>query len=562
MQLINLKVFINQKLIRDIPFKQGLNLITNKRGVGRSGNSVGKSTLSRVIDYLFLASIESIYVDEEFKKANEEIEHLLKTSHVFSTLEFIGIDKNTHSISRNLCIEKSDRTFFFDAKEVDEDEYERNIQEYFFDIKTIRPSVRFIAHKFIRNDSHRMLNTTKFLNKSASAKDYGELFLYLFGFKNTALLTEKREASNAMSKRKKNSAAVNSLVKEQKPSSEIKIYARQASELERDLLKFDYSPEFSDPIGMLSSLQAQEDVITERALATERKIENITRTIELLTQQGGNYLVNELRAIYTFAGVSINGALQEFENVLSFHDNLVAKKKQFLSIDLPELRDAYQTYENELLDIQKARSKIFSNMRSTESISSITSKLKSLGDLKVTLGKLEGLVDQQQKAAEDLRKADESLSVILSSIANEIDYVSKFESVLNKKFGEVTDIIHAEKYEFSLNFDSETGNCTPEVIATSSNPEGGKKKAEVIAFDFSYIQTVDELKAKRPVFVFHDGIEDIDQKQIDDIFNLARRLPGQQIVSMLSDKLTEDMYKDYLKDSILLLSEDDKFFST
>lgn len=562
MQLINLKVFINQKLIRDIPFKQGLNLITNKRGVGRSGNSVGKSTLSRVVDYLFLASIESIYVDEEFKKANEEIEHLLKTSHVFSTLEFIGIDKKPHSISRNLCIEKSDRTFFFDTKGVDEDEYERNIQEYFFDVKTIRPSVRFIANKFIRNDSHRMLNTTKFLNKSASAKDYGELFLYLFGFKNTALLTEKREASNAMAKRKKNSAAVNFLVKEQKPSSEIKIYARQASELERDLLKFDYSPEFSDPIGMLSSLQAQEDVITERALATERKIENITRTIELLTQQGGNYLVNELRAIYAFAGVSINGALQELENVLSFHDNLVAKKKQFLSIDLPELHDAYQTYKNELLDIQKTRSKIFSNMRSTESISSITSKLKSLGDLKVTLGKLEGLVDQQQKAAEDLRKADESLSVILSSIANEINYVSKFESVLNKKFGEVTDIIHAEKYEFSLNFDSETGNCTPEVIAISSNPEGGKKKAEVIAFDFSYIQAVDELKTKRPVFVFHDGIEDIDQKQIDDIFNLARRLPGQQIVSMLSDKLTEDMYKDYLKDSILLLSEDDKFFCT
>ncbi len=560
MELNNLKILINSRVAREVKFNQGLNLITNKKGIGRSGNSVGKSTLSRVVDYLFLGSIDPIYIDEEFKKPNEKIESLFTNSEVEAQLTFIGLDMQLHVISRNLCVAQSNRKFYLDGRATSEAIYEVMVQKLCFDVSTKRPSVRSIAPKFIRNDSHRMLNTTKFLDQHVGSKDYSELFLYLFGFKNTTLLTEKRDASNLVSRRKRNSTALNAIVKEQKPATEIEMYKEGVQQLERDFLKFDYSPEYINPVARLSELQIKENDIVETTLGVNRKIENIKRTVDILEKQGGNYLVNEVRAIYEFASASVESAIRKYEDVLSFHDVLVSKKKQFLSIDLPELNSAYSTLERNLETVRSQKLAVFSDLRSEESIANITNKLKELGNLKITLGKLEGLLDQQRIATKDLGIADDALKAILKSISNELDVVLKFGSIFNIHFKRITNQTHAEPYEFSLNFDENSGICHIDIINNVSNPEGGKKKAEVIAYDFAYIWAVDELKIKRPKFVFHDSIEDIDQKQIDTIFTLAKSMPGQQIVSMLSDKFSDEMYLKYLPNVVLLLSEDNMFF--
>lgn len=560
MKLNNLRILRDGSLIREIFFKNGLNLVLNKRGVGRSGNSVGKSTLSRVIDYLFLGSISPIYIDDEFKKANEKIESLFLHSRVEAVLEFVGLDGLLHVIARNLSVLPSNQYFSIDGLTVTEIVYEEAVQSLCFDVRTKRPSVRFLAPKFIRNDNHKMLNTTKFLDRHVSPKDYSEVFLYLFGFQNTALLTEKREVSNVVSKRKKYSAALNAIVKEQKPASEVRKYRGLAEELERDFLRFDYSPNYINPVSRLSELQAEENVTTEFALNTDRRISNISRTVEMLNEQGGNYLVNEVRAVYEFAGVSVEGAIKNFEAVLSFHDKLVAKKLQFITTELPELARSKLDLSVQLDDIHRKKLDVFADMRSAESIKKITENLKELGELKVKLGKLEGLLEQQQIASNELRAANDNLAQVLARISVEMDVVNEFVAVFNKHFQQITNLTHAEPYEFDLNFDEDTGICQLDIKNKVSNPEGGKKKAEVIAFDIAYILAVTELKQKRPTFVFHDSIEDIDQKQIEAIFSIAETIPGQQIVSMLSDKLNDKMYEKYLADAILLLSEDDMFF--
>lgn len=560
MELKKLIVLCNRQQIRAIPFKSGLNLVLNKRGVGRSGNSVGKSTLSRIVDFIFLGPIDPIYIDDEFGKANEKIEELFSTTNVEVQLEFIGLDNQFHVAERNLSISSSEREFHIDGVILSETAYEEAMQALCLDVRTKRPSVRYIAPKFIRNDNHKMLNTTKFLDPRTSPKDYSEVFLYLFGFQNTGLLTEKRDASNLVSRRKRQSTALNAITKEQKPSSEVGKYRQLAQNLERDLLHFEYSPEYTDPVARLGDLQTEENSITEFAADIQRRIINIDRTVALLNEKGGNYLIQEIEAIYKFAGVSVEGALRSFEEVLSFHDKLVARKLQYLSEDLPVLHTERATASESLKEIQAKKLDVFSNLRSTEAITKITDNIKELGDLKVKLGKLEGLLEQQQLAANSLSKAEEDLLKILAIISTQMSAVNTFVTAFNKHFKRLTEIIHAEPYQFALKFDEDTGICDIDVITKVSNPEGGKKKAEVIAFDMAYICTVDELTSRRPKFVFHDSIEDIDQKQIESIFELAQQLPGQQIISMLSDKLTQEMYEKNEKHTILFLSENDMFF--
>ncbi|WP_462168686.1 hypothetical protein [Pseudoalteromonas lipolytica] len=221
MKLDSLEIKINSEVKRLVKFETGLNLITNKPNSGRTGNSVGKSTLSRVVDFLMLGSIDNIYIDEEFKKPNLEIEALFKNNIVTASLSFFDFSNKINQISRNLCIGgESESKYWVNGEIVEEKGYESFIQDKIFNISTRRPSVRAVAPKFIRNDSHRMLSTTKFLDKRQGPKDYSELFLYLFGFNNTYLLTEKRDATNLVNRRKRNSTSINALVKEQKPKSE------------------------------------------------------------------------------------------------------------------------------------------------------------------------------------------------------------------------------------------------------------------------------------------------------------------------------------------------------
>jgi len=405
-----------------------------------------------------------------------------------------------------------------------------------------------------------MLSTTEFLDKRSGKKDYSELFLYLFGFNNTQLLTDKRDATNLVSRRSRNSTSLNAMVKEQKPKVEIKKYIKEVKILEADLLKFDYSPEYSDPVLRLIELQKKEDSYTALLLSVERKVHNINNTIDLLESNEGGYLSNELQAVYQFAGVAIDTAIKELEAVVSFHENLIQKKRQFLTIELPDLLEEQIGLNAELSAIRKDKLRVFSDMRSTESIDNITTNLKKLGTLKVDLGKLEGLVEQQVKASEDLDSAEQEERKILIKIAEEIDNVHHFEKSFNTFFKKITSDIHNDKYELDLNFSDATGVCSIEVNNSVTNPEGGKKKAEVIAFDFAYIHAVSSTGLRRPKFIFHDSIEDIDQKQIEEILKQSKKLPGQQILSMLSDKLSPEIYEKYMPDTILLLDESNKFF--
>jgi len=445
MKLDSLEIKINNEVKRFVKFKSGLNLVTNKPNSGRTGNSVGKSTLSRVVDFLMLGSIENIYIDEEFKKPNLEIETLFKNNIVTASLSFFDYSNKINQISRHLCIDdESESKFWVNGEIVEEKGYESFIQDKIFNISTRRPSVRAVAPKFIRNDSHRMLSTTKFLDKRQGPKDYSELFLYLFGFNNTSLLTEKRDATNLVNRRKRNSTSINALVKEQKPKSEIKKYKADAKELEDNLLTFEYSSEYSNPIERLSELQVKEDRYTEELLSIQRKVDNINHTIELLSKDKDGYLINELKAIYSFSGVAIDGALRELEDVILFHKNLVEKKKHFLTIDLPKLNEESEGLQAELSSIRKDKLQVFSDMRSKESLDNVTKNLKRLGELKVELGKLEGLMEQQSKAKSDQAEAEAQLQKILEAISKEIDNVYEFEKKFNTHFRSLTKSHHDE----------------------------------------------------------------------------------------------------------------------
>lgn len=103
MQILKLVISKNGETIREIPFKKGLNLVLNKsEKSANTGNGVGKTTLSKVVDCLFLGKIEQLYRDYEFGTDNIEILEFLNNNEVSATLFYINQKKQNIHISRIL----------------------------------------------------------------------------------------------------------------------------------------------------------------------------------------------------------------------------------------------------------------------------------------------------------------------------------------------------------------------------------------------------------------------------------------------------------------------------
>ncbi|HIB7322558.1 TPA: DUF2326 domain-containing protein, partial [Escherichia coli] len=106
MRLNKLIILKNDSLVREVTFKDGLNLIVNKRTSGKdSGNSVGKSTLSRVLDYLFMSSGHDIYHDAEFGKDIPEIVSLINNNVLKFSLDFNTVENKKAVVSRIISID-------------------------------------------------------------------------------------------------------------------------------------------------------------------------------------------------------------------------------------------------------------------------------------------------------------------------------------------------------------------------------------------------------------------------------------------------------------------------
>ncbi len=94
MQILKLIISKNGEELREIPFKKGLNLVINKSvKSANTGNGVGKTTLSKIVDCLFLGKVEQIYKDYEFGTENIEILDFLNNNEILATLFYIDQKK-------------------------------------------------------------------------------------------------------------------------------------------------------------------------------------------------------------------------------------------------------------------------------------------------------------------------------------------------------------------------------------------------------------------------------------------------------------------------------------
>lgn len=563
MRLNKLIVLKNNAIVREVTFKDGLNLIVNKRTSGKdSGNSVGKSTLSRVLDYLFMSSGNDIYHDAEFGKDIPEIVSLINDNILRFTLDFNTVENKKAIISRTISTDEKNSKYYLSDIEIDKKQYYDFIAQAVFGLTTDKPSLRNVSHKFIRNTNEKMQKTLNFLHANTTSDVYDLLYLFLFGFNGLPLIKKKGEFNKDIKKQKAYLAAYRNPNRETVLSKMIKPLKKEIAEAEKNIKNFDFKDSHDESLKKLSEIQR---VISDYSLtyaSLNMRVRNIEESILSLKNNITQLVEDDLIEIYNSAGLYFKGELKRsYEEMVLFHNDVIKNKINFLESELLKKKEEIDAVNEKINDFHEQESSLFKTIKEPETSKSINQLFNKLTELRENLASIETNLTRIDDTNALIKSLEESREKLLEEIELAVQGLEKNIEIFNEFFGDLTKEIYGERYIFDLSFDIDKGKCNFDISCVTPNSNGGKKKGEITAFDLAYIKFVDKVKLKRPTFVIHDSIEDVDVNQIRDIFFEANNINGQYIVSILSDKFSEDVDLKMMKDnSILELSSTNKFF--
>ncbi|HHV2916670.1 TPA: DUF2326 domain-containing protein [Escherichia coli] len=563
MRLNKLIILKNDSLVREVTFKDGLNLIVNKRTSGKdSGNSVGKSTLSRVLDYLFMSSGHDIYHDAEFGKDIPEIVSLINNNVLKFSLDFNTVENKKAVILRIISIDDKNSKYFLNDVEVDKKQYSEFIAQAVFGLTTDKPSLRNVSHKFIRNTNDKMQKTLNFLHGNTTPDVYDLLYLFLFGFNGLPLIKKKGDFNKVIKKQKTYLAAYRNPNRETVLAKMIKPLKKEIAEAERNIKNFDFKDSHDESLKKLSEIQKNISDYSLSYASLNMRVRNIEESILSLKNNIIQLVENDLMEIYNSAGIYFNGELKRtYEEMVLFHNDIIKNKISFLESELLKKKEEIETVNKKINDLHEQESSLFRTIKEPETLKSINQLFNKLTELRENLASIESNLSRINDTNALIKSLEDSREKLLLEIELAVQGLEKNIEIFNEFFGDLTKEIYGERYIFDLSFDVDKGKCNFDISCVTPNSNGGKKKGEITAFDLAYIKFVDKIKLKRPTFVIHDSIEDVDVNQIRDIFFEANNINGQYIVSILSDKFSEDAdMKMMMSNSILELSSTNKFF--
>lgn len=563
MRLCKLQVIKNNNILREITFKKGLNLIVNVDSkVARSGNSVGKSTPSRLIDFIFMSSGDDIYTESEFRKVIPEVAELIDENEIIIELYFVGFDGKNHLIGRNLTRISKNSLFYINRERVSKASYQELVAQQIFGQREEKPSIRSLSHKFIRNTNEKMQNTARFLHLNAKPDEYDQLYLFLFGFIGLNLLKEKATLTNQIATKRKHLASYRSPHKESALLKMIKPLEVEESILKLKISEFDFKDAQESSVKELVKIQGEISDLTIVYSELEAKSAYLSKSIDKLRNGASNIDGKELRDIYAEAGVAISDKLKRtYEDLVVFHNKILSNKINLILSELGVTKTHSEEIRIKINNLQAMESNVFRNIKEPNTLKSIGQMYNELSLIREEIASTKTLLQKIEDTKSEIDSIESNKRKVVLKIQDNIASLEKNIEVFNRNFGDLSKLFYDERYIFDLSFDSEKGKCEFDVVCVTPNSTGGKKKGELSAFDLAYINFVNEINLKRPTFIIHDSIEDVDINQIFDIFHAANNIEGQYIVSVLSDKISDSRFDAFKNNSVILeLSESDKFF--
>lgn len=559
------QVIIQNKnsIIRDIHFHKGINLIVDETPVFSSqqatGNNVGKTSVLRLVDYCFGADGKNIYQDTEFnKQPNTTIENFLKNNEIIITVVLVdNLDepKEEVVIRKNFLARNKKLQEINGENITDNKSFDKKLKEVIFKSEVDKPTFKQIISKNIRDEKNKMANIVKVLNSFTRPEEYEALYLFWLGINTDThnqkeLLSKEKTREENFQKRLKKDGEL-SLIEQQ-----LILLNDKIEELNKRKNKFNLNENYSADVDKLNDIKAKLNRSATELSRLEIRKDLIIESKEDLEQEYTQIDTSQIKSLYEKAKALISNIQVSFEDTVKFHNDLISEKLEYITKELPEIEQKIRKIKSEIIVLRKEE----------DTLTEILNKSALVEDFEKTILELnkqyerKGNLEEQKRlwlySQEKLAEIDENLNAINLGISSKDNQIQNRITEFNKYFSVMSNRLYGETYLLS----SQKNEKGYELIVTNleGNPSTGKKKGQIAAFDFAYIEFADKLDIECLHFIMHDQLETIHDNQLNTIVEVANSINGQYIVPILRDKIPSNI--DISEFEVLSLSQDDKLF--
>lgn len=560
----SLTITSGTKVIREIEFHKGLNLIVDESENQITGNSVGKTTVLKLVDFCLGANHKHIYIDHETRKQEYKlVKDFLIDYNVLITLVLTSdLDNGTEDIviERNFLARK-EIIRRINGIQLTEDEFEVKLSSLIFpEHLASKPTFRQIISHNIRYKDESINNTLKTLDTYTSDAEYETLYLFLFGCEFTKgnskqeILTKIRQEDTYKTRLEKSQTKTayetalslinNDIEGLNKRKSSFNLNENLESDLDK-LNKVKY--EINKTSSTIGKLNIRKQLIKE----AESELQSTKSDIDL----------RQLEIIYEQATSKITSIQKTFTDLVSFHNEMIGEKIKFITKELPSIEKAVQENNNilkRLLEEEKNLTSIISKSDSFEGLEKIIAELTEKYRKK---GEYESIIEQLNEVDNNLKEFNKQLDEIDSELfSDSFEQVVKTQlNKFNVHFASISNELYGEQYAIKYDIiTNRKGQRLYKFSAFNANMSSGKKQGEISCFDLAYTLFADEENIPCLHFLLNDKKELMDDKQLVKIAEFVNKNNIQFVASILKDKLPVEINKEEY--FVVKLSQDDKLF--
>ena len=555
------------QVIREIPFRRGLNLIVDETPAGggrETGNSVGKTTVLKLIDFCLGGDPREIYIDPENRQNEYKlVRDFLVTERVVITL-LLANDLDDPSarvvrIDRNFCARK-EKIQRVDGQDLTDADFEKALTDLLLPGRYPRkPTFRQIISHNIRYKDESVNNVLRTLDRFSRADEYETLYLFLLGCD----FSRGDEKQSIRAKIELEEKFRRRLEEQQTKSGYEALLAQVNEDITRTDARrtaLDLNPNFEADLERLNRVRYLINGCSSVIGRLELRRDLIVETERGMAAEESKIDVAQLRQLYEQATALVGGIQKKFEELQDFHNRMLAAKTRFIANELPQLNvrlDEERRRLNELMVEEKA---IAAAVTKTDSFSALeklvveqSALFQQKGDYLKTIKQIETVESSLNGLNRELGEIDAEL--FSDAFATRLrDQLTKF----NRNFAAVSDKLYGERYALKADTKNVKGRRVYEFQAFNTNFSSGKKQGEISCFDIAYTVFADDEGIPVFHFLLNDKKELMHDNQLVNIARLVNERGIQFVASILQDKLPEALKDDrYI---ILRLSQTDKLF--
>lgn len=552
-------------IIREIQFKKGINLIVDETGREITGNNVGKTTVLKLIDFCLGAKPNAIWIDTETKKEeNSLVKNFLKDKKILITLILTAdldvVDSKEIRIERNFLARK-ETIRRINGNNYTEDEFEPKLAELIFpNLQAARPTFRQIISHNIRYKDETINHTLKTLDKYTTDAEYETLHLFMLGIE----FSQGNSKQLILAKLKQEESFKSRLEKNQTKNAYEIALALIESDIERlDVQKsnFNLNENFEADLDKLTEVKYKINAASSELSNLNIRKELIVEADRDLRNHRSNIDLQQLKLIYSQATQQIDDIQKTFEELVSYHNQMVNEKVKFIIKELPSLENliAQKTAQiQHLLANEKALGQIISKSESFEELEKLIIQLNEKYQKK---GEYENIISQLTDVETEIKGLNKELEEIDSELFSD-DFEQNVKQQINKfnkYFSSVSSILYGEQYALKAEIiTNKKSQRLYKFNAFNLNFSSGKKQGEISCFDIAYVNFADEEHIPCLHFILNDKKELMHDNQLVKIKDLVEQLNIQFVASILKDKLPAELNKEEY--FIVKLSDNDKLF--